>query len=68
MEFMIKHPIITLLIVNEICSTIRSAVSRRYARSIADDTFNVISDELGQCADIIKEANESKAKIGFRVA
>lgn len=64
MEFMVKHPIVTLLIVNEICSAVKSFANRRYVTSVMDDIPRFVDD----ASDVIRKDNESKAKIGFRVA
>lgn len=64
MDFMIKHPIVTLLIVNEICSAVKSFAVRRYVTSVMDDIPRYADDTF----NVIRKDNESKAKIGFRVA
>ena len=64
MEFMIKHPIVSLLIVNEICSAVKSFADRCYVTSVVDD----IPSHADDAFNAIRKGNEYKAKIGFRVA
>ena len=68
MEFLIKHPIITYLIVNEICVTIKSIACRRYEHSMTDGILDGVYDGLQRGMGAEENDNESKAKIGFRVA
>lgn len=63
MEFM-KHPIVTLLIVNEICSAVKSFAARRCETSVLDDIPSHVNDAI----NTIRKDNDSKAKIGFKVA
>lgn len=60
-EFMCKHPIITLLIANELFTTIRSFADRRAHNSVLNDTVEEISKAVNKDDEGTTKARE----IGF---
>ena len=59
MEFAIKHPIITYLIVAEICTTVKTAITGRYRNGVLEEVGGVVTEEANKVLD-------KKEPIGFR--
>lgn len=67
-DFMMKHPIIALLMLSEVCAAITSIFKRDENSSLLDREIEVLCDAGNTAIKEIQKSKDRKDPIGFKTS
>lgn len=67
-DFMMKHPIIALLMLSEVCAAITSIFKHEENSSLLDREIEVLCDAGNTAIKEIQKSKDRKDPIGFRTS